>query len=89
MFCSLRFLIFSGQDSKTLMLFHVSRKEDDLCETICSLNFATRAKNIHLGQDESKVNNLHNKSANFIVLTISDVLKILLTRRKNKRKRRQ
>ncbi|KAL0853257.1 hypothetical protein Bca101_058409 [Brassica carinata] len=43
-----------GQDSKTLMLVHVSRKEDDLCETICSLNFATRAKNIHLGQDESK-----------------------------------
>ncbi|KAJ0230371.1 Kinesin-like protein KIN-14T [Hirschfeldia incana] len=43
-----------GQDSKTLMLVHVSRKEDDLCETICSLNFATRAKNIHLGQDETK-----------------------------------
>ncbi|VVB00191.1 unnamed protein product [Arabis nemorensis] len=43
-----------GQDSKTLMLVHISPKEDDLCETICSLNFATRAKNIHLGQDESK-----------------------------------
>ncbi|XP_010552292.1 PREDICTED: kinesin-II 85 kDa subunit [Tarenaya hassleriana] len=42
-----------GQDSKTLMLVHVSPKEDDLCETICSLNFATRAKNIHLGQNES------------------------------------
>ncbi|ESQ29910.1 hypothetical protein EUTSA_v10011232mg [Eutrema salsugineum] len=43
-----------GQDSKTLMLVHISPKEDDLCETICSLNFATRANNIHLGQDESK-----------------------------------
>ncbi|KAL0796475.1 hypothetical protein Bca101_067852 [Brassica carinata] len=43
-----------GKDSKTLMLVHVSRKEDDLCETICSLNFATRAKNIHLGHNESK-----------------------------------
>ncbi|EOA36050.1 hypothetical protein CARUB_v10008287mg [Capsella rubella] len=42
-----------GQDSKTLMLVHISPKEDDLCETICSLNFATRAKNIHLGQNES------------------------------------
>ncbi|CAH8255684.1 unnamed protein product [Arabidopsis lyrata] len=42
-----------GQDSKTLMLVHISPKEEDLCETICSLNFATRAKNIHLGQDES------------------------------------
>ncbi|XP_010501172.1 PREDICTED: kinesin-like protein KIN-14G [Camelina sativa] len=42
-----------GQDSKTLMMVHISPKEDDLCETICSLNFATRAKNTHLGQDES------------------------------------
>ncbi|KFK35576.1 hypothetical protein AALP_AA4G008700 [Arabis alpina] len=42
-----------GQDSKTLMLVHISPKEDDLCETMCSLNFATRAKNIHLGQEES------------------------------------
>nr|VDD02634.1 unnamed protein product [Brassica rapa] len=43
-----------GQDSKTLMLVHIGRKEDDLCETICSLDFATRAKNVHLGQEESK-----------------------------------
>lgn len=61
---------FSGQDSKTLMLVHIGRKEDDLCETICSLDFATRAKNVHLGQEESKVmefNNLHNTLTYFRV----------------------
>ncbi|XP_065880783.1 kinesin-like protein KIN-14T [Euphorbia lathyris] len=42
-----------GDDSKTLMLVHVSPKEEDLCETICSLNFATRVKNIHLGNDDT------------------------------------
>ncbi|KAG2675315.1 hypothetical protein I3760_13G177600 [Carya illinoinensis] len=42
-----------GESSKTLMLVHVSPREEDLCETICSLNFATRAKSIHLGTEES------------------------------------
>lgn len=39
-------------DSKTLMLVHVSPKEEDLCETICSLNFAMRVKSVHLACDE-------------------------------------
>ncbi|KAL5832412.1 hypothetical protein ACOSQ4_017766 [Xanthoceras sorbifolium] len=47
-----------GEDSKTLMLVHISPKEEDLCETICSLNFATRVKSIHLGnEDSSEVRN--------------------------------
>lgn len=37
------------------MLVHVSPKEEDLCETICSLNFATRARSIHLGSEDSTV----------------------------------
>ncbi|KAJ0978133.1 hypothetical protein J5N97_013607 [Dioscorea zingiberensis] len=41
-----------GTDSKTLMLVHVSPKEEDLCETICSLGFATRVRSIHLGCEE-------------------------------------
>ncbi|KAL8245580.1 hypothetical protein R6Q59_011838 [Mikania micrantha] len=41
-----------GEDSKTLMLVHVSPKEEDLCETICSLNFALRLRSIHLGMTE-------------------------------------
>ncbi|MQM14799.1 hypothetical protein Taro_047733, partial [Colocasia esculenta] len=41
-----------GEDSKTLMLVHVNPKEEDLCETICSLGFATRVRSINLGQDE-------------------------------------
>ncbi|KAJ6704620.1 KINESIN-LIKE PROTEIN KIF3A ISOFORM X1 [Salix purpurea] len=42
-----------GGDSKTIMLVHVSPKEEDLCETICSLNFATRVKGVHLGNDDT------------------------------------
>ncbi|KAF8041147.1 hypothetical protein BT93_B3157 [Corymbia citriodora subsp. variegata] len=38
-----------GEDSKTLMLVHVSPKEEDLCETICTLGFAARVRSIHLG----------------------------------------
>lgn len=48
-------IFFAGDDSKTLMLVHVSPKEEDLCETICSLNFATRAQSVHLGNEESTV----------------------------------
>ncbi|KAJ6427888.1 hypothetical protein OIU84_023316 [Salix udensis] len=44
-----------GDDSKTIMLVHVSPKEEDLCETICSLNFATRAKSVHLGNEDTTV----------------------------------
>ncbi|KAL4319524.1 hypothetical protein GQ457_18G004820 [Hibiscus cannabinus] len=42
-----------GDDSKTLMLVHISPKEEDLCETICSLNFAARVKSVQLGPEES------------------------------------
>ncbi|KAK1429039.1 hypothetical protein QVD17_11238 [Tagetes erecta] len=41
-----------GEDSKTLMLVHVSPKEEDICETVCSLNFALRLRSIHLGKTE-------------------------------------
>ncbi|KAJ4972001.1 hypothetical protein NE237_005100 [Protea cynaroides] len=43
-----------GEDSKTLMLVHISPKEEDLCESICSLGFATRVRSIHLGNEESE-----------------------------------
>ncbi|XP_015162961.1 kinesin-related protein 3-like [Solanum tuberosum] len=42
-----------GDDSKTLMLVHVSPHEEDLCETLCTLNFATRAKRVQLRNEES------------------------------------
>lgn len=53
-FSSLDF-IFLGKDSKTLMLVHISPKEEDLCETVCSLNFATRVRSVHLGNTDSTV----------------------------------
>ncbi|XP_073393077.1 kinesin-like protein KIN-14O isoform X2 [Physcomitrium patens] len=42
-----------GDNSKTLMLVHVSPTETDLGETICSLSFATRVRGTHLGHDLS------------------------------------
>lgn len=54
-FIHLLILLTLGEDSKTLMLVHVSPKEEDLCETICSLNFAARVKSVHLGNDETNV----------------------------------
>ncbi|PPS03572.1 hypothetical protein GOBAR_AA17089 [Gossypium barbadense] len=53
-----------GEDSKTLMLVHVSPKEEDLCETICSLNFAARVKSVQLGHEESNVSDVGQVSHN-------------------------
>ncbi|XP_054812226.1 kinesin-like protein KIN-14Q isoform X1 [Prosopis cineraria] len=38
-----------GGDSKTLMFVQISPTENDLSETICSLNFASRVRGIELG----------------------------------------
>ncbi|KAL8144863.1 hypothetical protein AgCh_003179 [Apium graveolens] len=38
-----------GGDSKTLMLVQISPNENDLSETLCSLNFASRVRGIELG----------------------------------------
>lgn len=38
-----------GGDSKTLMFVQISPNENDLSETLCSLNFASRVKGIELG----------------------------------------
>lgn len=42
-----------GNDSKVVMLLHISPKEDDLAETVCSLNFGTRARGTQLGREMS------------------------------------
>lgn len=39
----------SGGDSKTLMFLQISPNENDLSETLCSLNFASRVRGIELG----------------------------------------
>ncbi|KAL6576943.1 hypothetical protein OROMI_011219 [Orobanche minor] len=38
-----------GGDSRTLMFVQISSNENDLSETICSLNFASRVRGIELG----------------------------------------
>ncbi|RCV24066.1 hypothetical protein SETIT_5G055100v2 [Setaria italica] len=41
-----------GCDSKMLMLVHIRPNENDLCETICTLGFATRVRSIRLENEE-------------------------------------
>ncbi|KAL6654317.1 hypothetical protein ACP70R_007782 [Stipagrostis hirtigluma subsp. patula] len=40
-----------GDGSKVLMVVHISPSEDDLCETVCSLNFAKRTRSIESNRD--------------------------------------
>lgn len=40
---------YAGGDSKTLMFVQISPNENDLTETLCSLNFASRVRGIELG----------------------------------------
>ncbi|KAL6570548.1 hypothetical protein OROGR_000098 [Orobanche gracilis] len=44
-----------GGDSKTLMFVQISPNENDLSETICSLNFASRVRGIELGHAKKQI----------------------------------
>lgn len=44
-----RFVFVVGGDSKALMFVQISPNENDLGETLCSLNFASRVRGIELG----------------------------------------
>ncbi|XP_073039673.1 kinesin-like protein KIN-14Q [Primulina eburnea] len=46
-----------GGDSKTLMFVQISPNENDLTETLCSLNFASRVRGIELGPAKRQMDN--------------------------------
>ncbi|GLT64702.1 hypothetical protein SLA2020_371790 [Shorea laevis] len=46
-----------GGDSKTLMFVQISPNENDLGETLCSLNFASRVRGIELGPAKRQLEN--------------------------------
>ncbi|KAF9620560.1 hypothetical protein IFM89_013225 [Coptis chinensis] len=46
-----------GGDSKTLMFVQISPNENDLSETLCSLNFASRVRGIELGPAKKQLDN--------------------------------
>eukprot|EP00257_Ricinus_communis_P023196 XP_015583116.1 kinesin-like protein KIN-14Q isoform X1 [Ricinus communis] len=46
-----------GGDSKTLMFVQISPSENDLGETVCSLNFASRVRGIELGPARRQLDN--------------------------------
>lgn len=48
-------LFAAGGDSKTLMFVQISPSEQDLSETLSSLNFATRARGVELGPAKKQI----------------------------------
>ena len=44
-----------GNDSKVLMIVHISPVEEDLGETICSMSFAKRARGIESNHELPQV----------------------------------
>ncbi|CAH9100185.1 unnamed protein product [Cuscuta europaea] len=46
-----------GGDSKTLMFVQISPNENDLSETLCSLNFASRVRGVELGPPKKQLDN--------------------------------
>ncbi|KAK4486701.1 hypothetical protein RD792_006761 [Penstemon davidsonii] len=46
-----------GGDSKTLMFVQISPNENDLTESLCSLNFASRVRGIELGPAKKQMDN--------------------------------
>lgn len=46
---------YIGGDSKTLMFVQISPNENDVGETLCSLNFASRVRGIELGPAKKQV----------------------------------
>lgn len=47
--------MFAGGDSKTLMFVQISPSDQDLSETLSSLNFATRVRGVELGPARKRV----------------------------------
>ncbi|KAK4374008.1 hypothetical protein RND71_004685 [Anisodus tanguticus] len=47
-----------GGNSKTLMFVQISPNENDLSETLCSLNFASRVRGIELGPAKKQVDSM-------------------------------
>lgn len=45
----------AGGDSKTLMFVQISPSEQDLSETLSSLNFATRVRGVELGPAKKQI----------------------------------
>ncbi|CAN6469278.1 unnamed protein product [Victoria cruziana] len=51
-----------GHDSKAVMVIHISPKEDDICESLCSLNFGQRARGVECHKEQSEeLRNLRRK----------------------------
>lgn len=53
--CRCQIMHIAGGDSKTLMFVQISPSEQDLSETLSSLNFATRVRGVELGPARKQI----------------------------------
>lgn len=53
--CRCQIIHIAGGDSKTLMFVQISPSEQDLSETLSSLNFATRVRGVELGPAKKQI----------------------------------
>lgn len=54
-FLSVLFSLITGGDSKALMFVQISPSDNDVSETLSSLNFASRVRRIELGPAKKQV----------------------------------
>lgn len=52
--------VFVGNNSKVLMIVHISLGDDDAAETVCSLSFAKRVRAVEANRELSAVPSLPN-----------------------------
>lgn len=64
----------SGGDSKTLMYVQISPSEQDLSETLSSLNFATRVRGVELGPAKKQIDSSELQKLKSLVWLIKAVM---------------
>lgn len=93
--------VWLGGDSKTLMFVQISPNENDLGETLCSLNFGSRVRGIELGPAQRLLDTaellrykqmvlefsyFYASLSSFYEVCLRKILTLLLPRLKNKNK---
>lgn len=71
-------LFVAGGDSKTLMFVLISPSEQDLNETLSSLNFATRVRGVELGPAKRQIDTSELQKMKMMVCLVHIYIYIFL-----------
>lgn len=70
--------MFVGGDSKTLMFVQISPSDQDLSETLSSLNFATRVRGVELGPARKQIDTSELQKMKTMVRLVFRALHLML-----------